>query len=103
MADETMVTTQQVWFIVRVDDYFAGGTGDQDVVAVAYSEETARNLTKYINAHVEPPEAYGYRSAEMETPAQANEPRAIIRHFALLAMERKLAANDGVKILRPVV
>lgn len=29
-------------------------------------------------------------------PAQANEPRAIIRHFAQ-AMERKLAANDGVK------
>lgn len=28
--------------------------------------------------------------------AQANEPRAIIRHFAA-AMERKLAANDGVK------
>lgn len=29
--------------------------------------------------------------------AQANEPRAIIQAFALLGMERKLAANDGVK------
>lgn len=30
-------------------------------------------------------------------PAQASEPRASIQHFARLGMERKLAANDGVK------
>ena len=42
------------------------------------------------------------RIASLETenqrlqPAQVSEPRAIIRHFAA-AMERKLAANDGVK------
>ena len=32
----------------------------------------------------------------LAAPAQPNEPRAIIRHFAA-AMEAKLAANDGVK------
>ena len=31
------------------------------------------------------------------TPAASDEPRAIIRAFALLGMERKLAANDGDK------
>ena len=61
-----MSTAQRVWLIVRVDDYFNGGTGAQEVVAVAFSEEIARKLTKYTNAGVEPPEAYGYRSAEME-------------------------------------
>ena len=65
------MATQQVWFIVRVDDYFAGGTGDQDVVAVAYSEEIARKFTKIVNAYVEPPEAYGVRAAEMDVPDEA--------------------------------
>ena len=31
------------------------------------------------------------------TQQAADEPRAIVRAFALLGMERKLAANDGVK------
>lgn len=41
---------------------------------------------------------YCHEHADMPTqqPAQANEPRAIIQAFAA-AMERKLAANDGVK------
>lgn len=54
---------QKKWVIVRISDRLIGGTGEEEVVAVAYSQEVARLLTKYVNSRVEPPEAYGYRAA----------------------------------------
>ena len=76
MADETL----------RYGVYFTGEHGEPDEITAAFwDEEQAQEWasTRHLPTAVR----------EM---AQANEPRAIVRAFAL-AMERKLAANDATK------
>lgn len=50
----------------------------------------------YVVSHIWLCNACVVKRAQERKQSSANKPRAIIRHFAA-AMERKLAANDGVK------
>ena len=82
MADETMETTKEC------------ACGECDTVTWCSREPLY--VGSYVVSHIWLCNACVVRRAQERKQQQANEPRAIVQHFAA-AMERKLAANDGVK------